>query len=275
MKHASVSGWFRRLLCALPLLANVAAAQVPSSGIWNVLLARHVVVIDGGHASRVDYAGMRRDKALLDTYTRQLSAVTAAQFDAWGKADRMAFLINAYNAFTVEKVLTRWPDLHSIKDLGSFLASPWRDRFFTLLGRRRDLDDVEGMLRAPGRYDDPRIHFALNCASIGCPMLQPSAYDGAQLGRQLDAAVAGFLGDSSRNRYDPATGALEVSRIFDWYADDFSRGPAGSVKGFLAAHAASLSDDPAIRQRLRAQSLALRFLPYDWRLNGVAYAGRH
>jgi len=272
VKHASVNGWVRRLLCAVLMLVNAvaAAAPMPSNEIWNALLERHVVVIDGGHASRVDYAGMRHDKALLVTYTKRLSAVTAGQFDAWGKADQMAFLINAYNAFTIEKVLTRWPDLHSIKDLGSFLSSPWRDRFFSLLGERRDLDDVEGMLRAPGRYDDPRIHFALNCASIGCPMLQPFAYDGAQLDHQLDAAVAAFLGDSSRNRYDAATGALEVSRIFDWYADDFFRSPAGSVKGFLAAHAALLSGDPATRQRLREHSVTVRFLPYDWRLNGVA-----
>jgi len=272
-------GWqARRLMCAVLMLVNAAAAvavPMPSSGIWNALLERHVVVIDGGHASRVDYAGMRHDEALLDTYTGQLSAVTSAQFDAWGKADQTAFLINAYNAFTIEKVLTRWPELHSIKDLGSFLSSPWRDRFFTLLGERRDLDDIEGMLRAPGRYDDPRIHFALNCASLGCPMLQPFAYDGVQLDRQLSVAVAGFLGDSSRNRYDAATGALEVSHIFDWYADDFSRGPAGSVKGFLAAHAALLSDDPTIQRRLREQSVSIHFLPYDWRLNGVASSDQH
>ncbi|MDE2155225.1 MAG: DUF547 domain-containing protein [Xanthomonadaceae bacterium] len=252
------------------LSAVAAAAPMSPSGTWNTLLERHVVAIDGGHASRVDYAGMRHDEALLDAYARQLSAVTPAQFDAWGKTDQMAFLINAYNAFTIEKVLTRWPDLHSIKDLGNFLSTPWRDRFFTLLGKRRNLDDIEGMLRAPGRYDDPRIHFALNCASIGCPMLQPFAYTGAQLDRQLDAAVADFLGDRSRNRYDAATGTLEVSHIFDWYADDFSRGGAGSMTGFLAAHAASLGNDPALRRRLREQSVPLRFLPYDWRLNGIA-----
>ena len=255
--------------------AAAAAAPVPSSEIWSSLLERHVVVIDGGHASRVDYAGMRRDEVLLDAYTGQLSAVTSAQFDAWGKADQMAFLVNAYNAFTIEKVLTRWPELHSIKDLGSFLSSPWRDRFFTLLGERRDLDDVEGMLRAPGRYDDPRIHFALNCASIGCPMLQPFAYTGTRLDHQLDKAVACFLGDSSRNRYDETVGTLEVSHIFDWYADDFSRGRAGSVKGFLAAHAALLSNDPMIQRRLREQSLSIHFLPYDWRLNGVASSNLH
>jgi len=107
-----MNGWVRRLLCAVLMLVNAvaAAAPMPSSGIWNSLLERHVVVINGGHASRVDYAGMRRDEALLHTYTRRLSAVTAAQFDAWGKADQMAFLINACNAFIVEKVLTRWPD---------------------------------------------------------------------------------------------------------------------------------------------------------------------
>lgn len=181
----------------------------------------------------------------------------------------MAFLINAYNAFTVKLILTRWPDLSSIKDLGSLFSSPWKKRFFNLLGNKRTLDEVEGMLRKPGRYDDPRIHFAINCASIGCPMLQPHAYDGKQLDHQLDAATADFLGDHSRNRYDAKNGVLKVSKIFDWYADVFSRGKAGSVKKFLAAHAEQLSDDPAARKRIGSGDAEIDYLDYDWQLNST------
>jgi len=258
------------LWTGLMLFAATAMADTPpSSAAWTTLLERHVVIVDGGHASRVDYAGMRRDGALLDAYTRQLSEVTPARFQSWDKAEQMAFLINAYNAFTVKLVLTRWPNLNSIKEIGGLFSSPWRHRFFTLLGERRDLDDVEGQLRAPGRYDDPRVHFALNCASIGCPMLQPFAYAGAQINRQLDWAVERFLGDRSRNRFNAENSSLEVSHIFDWYANDFSDGRTASVREFLAAHAALLSNDPLAQRQMSNSSIEIQFLPYDWHLNGV------
>ncbi len=264
------------LWTGLTLFAATAMADTPpSSAAWTTLLERHVVVVDGGHASRVDYAGMRRDEVLLDAYTRQLSEVTSTRFQSWDKAEQMAFLINAYNAFTVKLVLTRWPALSSIKDLGGWLSSPWEQPFFTLLGQRRDLDAVEAMLRQPGRYDDPRIHFAINCASIGCPMLRREAYVGSRVDAQLDDATARFLGDRSRNRYNAARQTLEVSRIFDWYADDFQRGAVGSVRQFLIAHAASLSAEPMARQLLGKPAVDIRFLPYDWRLNSVTSKRPH
>jgi hypothetical protein len=173
-----------------------------------------------------------------------LSATTPAQFSALDRADQIAFLINAYNAFTVQLILTRWPHLESIKDLGGLFSDPWHQRFFTLLGRPMDLDQIEAMLREPGRYDDPRIHFAINCASIGCPMLQPHAYDGGQLDRQLQAAVARFIGDRTRNRYDRDQDAVQVD-------------------------AAELSDDPNIQTRIRRQQIDVKYASYDWRLNAV------
>ena len=261
------SRWF--FAVTLILVAPLGMARgVPNPASWNLLLQRHVQVIDDGHASRVSYAGMRRDQTLLDGYTQSLSAVTEAQFNVWDRGDQMAFLINAYNAFTIELVLTRWPALDSIKDLGGWLSGPWKQPFFTLLGRRRNLDTIEAMLREPGRYDDPRIHFAINCASVGCPMLRPEAYAGERLDAQLEDATARFLGDRTRNRYDLATGTLRVSKLFDWYTADFRRGSAGSFRQFLAAHAAALTDAPVAQTHLR--SVDIVFLPYDWRLNSAA-----
>jgi hypothetical protein len=263
--------WIPILIALSWILAAAAApaAAVDSVAIWNSLLERHMVVIDGGYASRVDYGGMQRDRAQLDVYTRQLSATTPAQFSALDRADQIAFLINAYNAFTVQLILTRWPHLESIKDLGGLFSDPWHQRFFTLLGRPMDLDQIEAMLRQPGRYDDPRIHFAINCASISCPMLQPHAYDGGQLDRQLQAAAARFIGDRTRNRYDRDQDAVQVSKIFDWYAADFRRGPDHSVTGLLARYAAELSDDPNIQTRIRRQQIDVKYASYDWRLNAV------
>jgi hypothetical protein len=266
----------RPLLSVALMLFSVAsiAGAPPSDAVWTALLQRHVVVVDGGHASRVDYAGMRRDQSRLDAYAGQLSAVAPAQFHGWNRNDRMAFLINAYNAFTVQLVLMRWPKLTSIKDIGGLFSSPWKKDFFVLLGQRTNLDQVETQLRSSD-YADPRIHFALNCASIGCPMLRTEAYAGDRLDRQLDDAMRRFLGDRSRNRYDQGRNALEVSKIFDWYADDFARDRTGSAQSFLAAHAGLLNDDPAIQRRIRDQHVDIDFLPYNWRLNGVSSPTDH
>jgi hypothetical protein len=244
---------------------------------WTALLKRHVVLIDGGKASQVRYAGFQQDRAALKDYLASLSKVTPAEFDGWSKAQQMAFLVNAYNAFTVEKVLARYPDLRSIWDYGKVFGNPFRDRFFPLLGEARSLDWIEHeTLRDPGAYDEPRVHYAVNCASIGCPMLREEAYVAARLAAQLEEQARRFLSDRSRNRYDPASGRLEVSRIFDWYREDWAAGyrgfdgrsaPSRSREQYFAAHAALLADRPEHRKAIEAQKAPLAFLAYDWRLN--------
>jgi hypothetical protein len=110
------------------------------------------------------------------------------------------------------------------------------------------------------------VHFALNCASIGCPALRPEAYRGDALDAQLADQTRRFLSDRTRNRYASAAGTLEVSKIFEWYGTDFERA-AGSVAKFLALHATELDDAAAIRAKIAATTLPLVFLDYDWRLN--------
>lgn len=262
----------RALLCTALILfsaAGFAAQAPPSAAAWNKLLQQHVHVIHDGRASHVDYAGMRRDQAQLDAYTQQLSAVTVTQFQGWTGNQQKSFLINAYNAFTVQLVLTRWPELNSIKDLGGLFSSPWKKQFFTLLGQRSDLDQIESRLRGK-MYADPRVHFALNCASIGCPMLRSQAYTAVRLDAQLDDQAQRFLSDPSHNRY--ADEQLEVSKIFDWYAADFSHGWHGitSVKQYLATHAADLTTDKSAQARIRARKVSVDYLDYDWHLNGLS-----
>ncbi|MBS0336589.1 MAG: DUF547 domain-containing protein [Proteobacteria bacterium] len=228
---------------------------------WDALLKKHVVPLPGGKASQVRYAGFARDRAALKAYLDSLSGVPEAEFDGWPKAQRMAFLVNAYNAFTVEKVLTRYPDLKSIRDFGTVFGNPWKDRFFRLLGHEASLDGIEhGMLRKPGAYDDPRVHFALNCASVGCPMLREEAYVAERLDRQLEDQAVRFLSDRGRNRF--ANGRLEVSKLFDWYKEDF-----GVREAYFARYAALLADAPADRRLVAAGKAPLSFLDYDWGLN--------
>ncbi len=264
------------LSLAFGLLLIVAAALGPAWAFdhqhqdWGRLLERHVVWNTNGTATEVDYAGFRADQQMLLDYLDSLSAVSAEKFSGWSREQRLAFLINAYNAFTVQLILTRFPDLQSIKELGSFFSSPWKKRFFTLLGKQRHLDDVEhGMIREPGAYDEPRIHFAVNCAAIGCPALRPEPFVADRMESQLEDGGRRFLSDRTRNRYNSESDTLEVSKIFDWYGEDFE--PAfGSVRGFLARYDRLLADSDSARSRIRSQQTKLRFLAYDWNLNGLS-----
>lgn len=242
---------------------------------WSRLLAQHVVLLRNGQASEVRYASFAEQREDLHRYLASLSAVARSEFESLTKAQQMAFLMNAYNAFTVELVLTRYPRLQSIKDLGNVLSSPWKSRWIKLLGETVSLDDIEhGWLRKRGVYDDPRIHFAVNCASIGCPMLREEAYVPDRLEQQLDQQTRRFMSDRTRNRWNEPRGRLELSRIFDWYAEDFRLGHKGidSLQRFVATHAPLLADKEAERTRLQSPQVAIHFLDYDWRLNQIGAA---
>ncbi|MDM7943391.1 MAG: DUF547 domain-containing protein [Hydrogenophaga sp.] len=255
-----------------PMGQSHAASFDHTHAAWTGLLKRHVVLLRGGQASQVRYAGFAQDRGALTAYLSSLSAITEDAFSTFSPAQRQAFLINAYNAFTVELILTKYPDLTSIKALGSLLSSPWKPTWIALLGRKVSLDDIEhGMLRKRGVYDDPRVHFAVNCASIGCPMLREEAFEASRIDAQLEEQTNRFMADRTRNRFDETRGRLQLSRIFDWYADDFKRGDRGitSLQAFAGLHAERLSDSPAGRERLRSGRFDIAFLDYDWSLNSV------
>ena len=254
------------LACALPAQAAFDHRHAD----WDTQLKQQVVVAANGVSSTVRYAGFKAQRAGLQAYLAALSAVTPQEYGLWTKPQQLAFLVNAYNAFTVELILTRYPDLKSIKDLGGVFESPWKKKFFRLLGSERSLDDLEhGLIRAPGVFDDPRIHVAVVCASIGCPMLRNEAFVADRLDTQFDDAMRRFLSDRQRNRFDPASGTLAVSKIFDWYQKDFEQGHRGidSLKTLFARYAERLAETPAAQVDLRAGRYKLTHLDYDWALN--------
>lgn len=257
-------------LFALLMMGTNLHAAVFDHSAWNTLLKRNVVVLPGGNATQVNYRGMQADRVALKAYLDTLSSVTTDTFAAWSKQEQLAFLINAYNAWTVQLILSGYPDIKSIKDLGSLLQSPWSKEFISLLGKARSLDDIEHeLIRAPGIYMEPRVHFAVNCASIGCPALQPEAFTGERLAAQLDAAAAGFLSDHSRNRLLGDT--LQVSNIFKWYREDFEKGWGGfnSLQDFFTAYRENLQISEADISALKSGKLDIEFLDYDWRLNST------
>jgi len=243
----------RLIAVCLAVSALPALAFDHAHAAWDALLKRHVVVLHEGRASQLRYTGLAKERAALQAYLASLSGVSRAEFDAWTKNERKAFLINAYNAFTAEKILTRYPDIRSIWDFGRIFGNPFKDPFFALLGQRMTLDGIEhDTLRRPGAYDDARIHYAVNCASVGCPMLREEAYVAARLEAQLDEQERRFLSDRTRNRF--RDGRLEVSKIFDWFKEDFA-----PREQYFARRAQLLGYAGA--------TVPVSFLDYDWSLN--------
>lgn len=257
---------------AVALLVALLATPAPAAEFdhrpWDALLRSHVTVLRSGQASVVNYAGFAAARARLQRYLESLAEITPAEFDRWSSGEQLSCLINAYNAWTVWLVLEGYPRIESIKELGSVFSSPWKKKFVSLLGATRSLDDIEhGLIRGSGRFADPRIHFALNCASVGCPALRAEAYVATRLDTQLEEQTRQFLADRTRNRLEG--GALRVSAIFNWYRQDFEKGWRGArnLISFLALYgdALGLTDDQ--HGQLVRGKLAVEFLDYDWRLN--------
>lgn len=264
---------FKWSVIVLSVLGHISIAHADSFDHeyieWNAIVKKNVHWLADNVQSRVDYAKLKQDTVPLTQALNQFSAVTQTEFNRWSKDQQMAFLINAYNAFTIELILTKYPKLLSIKDLGSLFESPWKRKFFTLLGAKRHLDWIEHeMLRA--RYQDPRIHTAIVCASIGCPALNSEAYTAMKLNRQLEDGMRRFISDKTRNRYHD--GKLEVSAIFKWFRADFEKGDQGfkSIADVFARYAQDITADPQVQAKIHAKSVAITFLEYDWSLNDTA-----
>ena len=235
---------------------------------WTRLLQDHVTMENNDQASRVDYKGVKDDMPRLTAYLSDLSGVSRDSFKAWNRNQQLAFLINAYNAFTVQLIVDHYPVV-SIRDITRFFRGPWSIDFISLFGEKVSLDHIEHkMIRKKGLYDEPRIHMAVVCASIGCPPLIDMAYTPKKLDAQLETNVIRFLSDRTRNRYNPEKNRIELSKIFDWYGDDFER-IYGSVEGFIARYAGYIADDPVHVSQISRKALDISFLDYDWRLNDI------
>lgn len=238
------------LLAACLVFASPAAARAGNDA-YAALLARHV------RGDRVDYQGLLADKARLEAY---LDALAATDPDPFGREGRMAYWINAYNAWTLKLIIDHLP-LKSIKDIGRFWSTPWSLRFVRLPDRTVSLDYVEHDILRP-RFKDPRIHFAINCASLGCPPLRAEPYVAERLDAQLDEQARAFINDPARTRLEGDT--LHLSRIFSWFDNDF-KGRKGVIE-FVRRYA-----EGELKARLDAlgDSVKLAYLDYDWALNDV------
>lgn len=236
----------------------------------------------GAHVAgaRVDYARLQANRAGLDQAVAAFGAVARPDERSWTRAERMAFWINAYNAFMLRSIIDHypirgsWPSFYpknSIRQIdGVFTGRKW-----SAAGRSLTLDDIEHeVLRR--EFQDPRIHFAINCASIGCPPLAAEPYVAARLDAQLDAAATRYLASDRRLVLD--RGTLRLSKIFKWFGGDFearftAAGPAGrsdTDRALLAVVAKY--GPPAAQDAARRPGARLAYLDYDWSLNDTATA---
>ena len=214
----------------------------------------------------VDYAALKRDSRGLDAWLAQVAAVKEDGFAKWSEPQRLAFLINLYNAATLRLILDHYP-VASIKKIGGWFSGPWSQPVVRLFGKTLTLDAVEHeMLRV--QFDEPRLHFAIVCAARGCPPLRAEAYVSARLEEQLQDQTRIFLGTTSKNRADLQTRTLHLSPIFKWFAGDFTR-EHGSVQKFVTPFFAG-----DLRKEIEKGGFTIRYTDYDWSLNEARGQGR-
>ncbi|MFV8225602.1 DUF547 domain-containing protein [Christiangramia aquimixticola] len=206
--------------------------------IWDELLKAHVKK-DG----KVDYQGFKKDRFKLDLYLNKLSGLKPD--GTWSRAEILAYYINLYNAYTVDFILQHYP-VASIKDI----SGAWTREFIKIGDVKISLGGIENSLLR--KMEEPRIHFAINCASISCPKLLNEAYTPEKLEEQLEKVTAEFI-NSNENQITPDS--VKLSSIFDWYKSDFTQN--GSLIDYLNKYS-----------EVRINSAArISYNDYNWALN--------
>lgn len=240
--------WKSVVLCVACLwMAHSAVAGPVDNSQYAELLSAHV------RNGVVDYAGLKKKEATLDGYLAVLQKVHA---EVLSEDEQIAYWINVYNAWTLKLILENYPGISSIRDIGGLFQSPWKIRFVKANGTTLHLDEVEKVILH--RFKEPRIHFAINCASKSCPELLNVPYEGAQLEKQLAQQTRKFLNDERFNRLEGKT--LYVSKIFDWYEEEL-----GDAASYVSRYAKA-----GLAQKIQAlgDDVQVRYLKYDWSLNG-------
>ena len=237
--------------CTLPSCRTISGLETDSQPFtheqWTNLLQKHVNP-DGW----VNYDGFIKDSLQLNNYLQQIESNYPNEKN-WSREQILAYWINAYNAYTVQIVIRNYP-VASIKDIKpgvAFLNSVWDIKFITIEGEQLDLNNIEhNILR---KMNEPRIHFAVNCASYSCPKLLNTAYEAATIDNQLNQQAIDFINDPKRNVITAEK--ADVSSIFNWFTGDFTID--GSLKDFLNKY----SKVPI------TENTGINFLEYNWNLN--------
>jgi len=230
-------------------------------GLFTQVLQDHV------EAGRVEYAALGEDER-LDQYLAQLAAIDLETLTSAN--ERMALWINAYNAYTLKLVADAYPidSIHNLATGGMVIGwlikrTAWDIRFAKVGGREYTLNEIEHDILRP-EFQDARIHFAIVCAAVSCPLLRTEAYEPERLGEQLDEEGRRFLGDPSRNSFDLESRRARISKIFSWFEEDFGRRDAEVIRYLATFAPAAVAADMAAS----ADDWRVGYQPYDWSLNG-------
>lgn len=245
-------------VCAVPLPGQVGPYDVSDAyADWQSVLDRYAT------EDAVDYERLKADHPV--ELRRFLAWLNEARPGAGTVNEQRAFWINAYNARVIAGVVRHWP-IGSVRDVG-FLGGRFRGFFgrreHPVAGSRRTLDEIEKEILLEPPLFDPRIHFALNCASKGCPRLRSEPYTGRKLDMQLDFQARTYLNGPAGHRLDQDRRVVYLTRIFDWYRDDFER-VSGSIREYAARYLTGAAETAA-----KDPDWTLEFLDYDWGLNAV------
>jgi Protein of unknown function, DUF547 len=261
LKKAAVAFWIGVVGLAL---GGSGCAHVQRKGFdhthseWKAIIDQHVT--SDGAETLVAYSKLLVQKDRVDAYVARLGAVTEGEYRDFSRDQQLVFLVNAYNAFTIQQVLEVYP-IGSIQEI-EFEAGvdAWNKKKHRLIGKVISLNQLENEWIRPW-FKEPLIHFALNCAAIGCPGLR--WYSAAGFTAQATEAARIFLNDSRRTVFDSKARTFKISELFDWYKDDFIAA-SGSVAAYLAQFIQARSEIDALS---KAGTLKVELLPYDWALN--------
>jgi hypothetical protein len=201
----------------------------------------------------VDYKALRQEKAALDGY---IADIAAAPFASLGRDEKLALLINAYNAFTLKLILDNYP-VDSIQDIPS--KQRWDAKRWVIGGQTYSLNQIEHEQIRP-KFIEPRIHFALVCAAVGCPKLRQQAYAGSRIDEQLEEQTKSIHGSQRWFRFEPGDAQVRLTQLYNWYGGDFAQ-VAGSPLEYAARYS------PALQQALHTGKPKIDWIDYDWALN--------
>ncbi len=235
----------KTLKTILTLLTVLFFNQMNSQDTFDHSVWDQALLLNVSEDGKVDYDGFMRDSSQLYRYFKQLSDNPPKE--SWSREEKLAYWINAYNAYTIKLVIDSYP-LKSIKDL----QDPWGKKFFKIDGAWHSLGELEHKILR--KFGDPRIHFAINCASISCPVVWNRAYTATSLHVALDEQTEKFINDPTRNTITKTE--VSVSKIFSWYKKDFKVN-GGDVKDFINRYA---------NVKISNQSKK-GYKTYDWGLN--------
>jgi len=229
-----------------------AASETIDHSLWDRLLAKYVMLAEDG-VTRVRYAALKQGDAV--TLTRYLANLQAVEIEQYPRSEQFAFWVNLYNAATVDVILKNYP-LKSIRSIGLLGQGPWKDKSLKVSGKDLSLDNIEhGILRP--LWKDVRIHYAVNCASIGCPNLAPRAFTAKDLEPMLEEAARSYI--NHPRGFFRVNGSLKASSIFDWYVVDWND-EAGVI-----AHARKYASSTTAA--IIGSATEIDGYDYDWSLN--------